>query len=1214
MDTKMNGVMKPEETKTLYDLLENAGRLYSDKVFIRYEQDDEVYEKTYGQFCVDAKKIASFIQAEGKAWGHDLHVSLLGKNSYEYLCALLGTVSAGGVAIPMDTQLSKENLMKQMEKSDTDILFYDWEFRSQASYIMERCDFIHQCVCLQEVSRIEHIYNLFDEYDGKDFVAHIDPNQMALIIFTSGTTGDSKGVMLSHANEIDNTFCSDNENPGEEVILGILPVHHVFCINSDIFMVMRYGNQLCISGDVRQMLKDMQKFEPTFLRAVPAMLKAMINRVTILRKQHPDMSLDDIKKSVWGSRLTKIASGGGYLSPDIAKRFIEVGVRIGQGYGMSECAPKISVPDYDRLEKLESIGHLVRGCQVKIVDGEIQVKSPSVMMGYYKDEEKTAETITEDGWLKTGDLGYLDDDGFLFLTGRKKNLIILANGENVSPEGIENRFDEDLLIMDILVYGQNEKIVAEVYPNYEYAQVQGVTDIEGEIQKIVNKHNEALPTYSRISDVKVRRDPFEKTSSKKIIRSKFFEAKEEKEQRVKTLKKPQTDLQQQIFDIISEVIGNRDFGVDEDLFSLGLDSMGSFMLIEEFEARLKRNIAYNELMSATTVEKIEAAFLDREDAVKVDYSVREKYPLTALMMYFGYVIRGNTTGNLPFTFHLDQSIDMKRMAKAISTVLDAHPGVKGKIYPDETGYLALFRDDSRRVDIPIEKITDKEWEKLKDEILVPFAYTKEDDLFHIRLFETPTAKYMMFDVSHIMGDGMSMNILLEDLNKAYVGEPIESEEDYSVYEYILDDVAKIQNGSRQKDTAYYDNLLKGLRLERSLLNKKEMGDLSAESNAVIRRRFDLPKTNVLSYCSRQGVSENVLFLTAFNYTVGLFSDEKDLFTCSIHSGRSDGRWRRLAGCLFKTYFTRYNVVPHETTIDLLKRSGRQIMDTMKANTPVSREGEMFFQYQADIMQIPTVGDAPAEPVHLQLDSLPFHLQVMSDDEGYHLQLRYWRNRFDEEQLNIFLTCYESILRAITIDEERSARRLKKHIPQEMFPKHYTVSAKELAIEAGVPFFKGVKDSEKIKAYVLDDMFNKKPIGAWGRLYILDKEPLCSKETIKHPQKRGHLMYDTGITARILPDGRIDFLENSGRIVLTDGANGRRYYNLGALEKTLTPLDRVETVHAFMTYDKETNEMKLEMDVDTIQNSFINELCSVAGKELGEQMVPTVVNLRAVMEK
>lgn len=1204
----MNGLMKREETRTLYDLLENAGRLYGDKVFLKYEVEEEVFEKTYREFVTDSKKVAAFMQEEKK--GGRSHAALLGHNSYEYLCAMMGTVSAGGAAIPLDVQLSDEDLVRNLKKADTDILFYDWEFSQQTAYIMEHCDVIKKFICLQEMKGYDNLTQILDTYEEGAFEPSVKEEELALIIFTSGTTGEAKGVMLSHANEIDNTFASDEEDPGNEVVLGLLPIHHVFCLNCDIFMVLRYGNTLCICSDLKRMLTDLQIFEPTFMRLVPMMAKALLNRISIKKIQNPEMSMEEIKASVWGRRLNRIATGGGYLSPEIAKQFPELGIRIGQGYGMSECSPKISVPDYNRIEKVESVGFLVRGCEVRIVDGEIQVKSPSVMMGYYKDEENTRASITEDGWLCTGDLGYLDEEGFLYLTGRKKNLIILANGENVSPEGIENLFDEDPIVADILVYGQDEKIVAEVYPNFEYAQVNGIMDIQGEVRAIVDKHNESLPTYSRIADVTVRKHPFEKTSSKKIIRSKYFSNKEKKEEKLRSVKKPSTELQQNLYDLVKEIIGNDTFGVDENLFDQGLDSLGSFMLIEDLQSKLGKVISYNELMNATTIEKLEAFFLEQEEQPKIDYTPREVYPLTGMMCYFGYVIRGNTTGNLPFTFRLDDSIDLNRMKAAIEDVLDAHPGVKGKIYPDG-GWLKLFRLDDRKIDIPIEKLTEAEWEKRKEEILVPFAYTKEDDLFHIRLFETETSKYMLFDVSHIMGDGMTMNILLEDLNRRYAGLPIEKEE-YTFYEYILDDQERTNNGSKRKDIMYYDNLLKGLRLNRSVLNKKEKEDLNHEENGVIRKNFDsLVKKKVLYFCKEHGVSENVLFLTAFNYTVGLFSDEKDLFTCSIHSGRTDGRFRRVAGPLFITYFNRYNVVPHETTVDLLRRNGRQIMDTMKVGTAVPREGEMFFQYQADIIHIPEVGGAPAEQVHLQLDSLPFHMQVMTTEKGYYTELRYWKNRFDEDLLNVFLTCYEHVVAAMM--EERSARCLKKHIPEEMFPKHYKVKIADLSEEAHEDFFKDADPEEEVKAYVLDDHFYKKPFGAWGRLYIMDKEPATCVDVVRHPEQRRHQLYDTGVTARILPDGRIDFLENSGRTVLTDGAKGRRYYDLGALEKTLSPVEKVRGVHAYMVYDNATNEMRLEMDVDTVQNSFINELRTVAGESLGEQMVPAVVNLRIKSE-
>src|SRR5699024_9834594 len=161
-----------------------------------------------------------------------------------------------------------------------------------------------------------------------------------------------------------------------------------------------------------------------------------------------EKSLEELKKDVYGGRLYRITCGGGYLTEDLAKNYMDIGIEIGQGYGMSECSPVISAPDWNRPDKVASIGKIVNRCEVRIVDGEIQVKSPSVMMGYYKDPENTAEAITDDGFLCTGDLGYLDDEGFLYLTGRKKNLIILSNGENVAPEQIENMFENESIVED----------------------------------------------------------------------------------------------------------------------------------------------------------------------------------------------------------------------------------------------------------------------------------------------------------------------------------------------------------------------------------------------------------------------------------------------------------------------------------------------------------------------------------------------------------------------------------------------------------------------------------------------------------------------------------------------------------------------------------------------------------------------------------------------
>ena len=847
----------------------------------------------------------------------------------------------------------------------------------------------------------------------------------------------------------------------------------------------------------------------------------------------------------------------------------------------------------------------MRGCQVRFVDGEIQVKSPSVMMGYINDPELTAEAITEDGWLCTGDLGYMDEDGYLYLNGRKKNLIILSNGENVSPELIENKFDSDRLIQDIIAFGEDDTIEVEVYPNYEYAQVHEIRDIEAAVNEIIAQHNEELPSYAKISGCTIRKTPFPKTSSKKIIRKVYFDNKEARSEKKKNLLQPVTELQQKLSEIVLAVTGGDAVGTDMNLYQNGLDSLASVMLIEELQTQLGVGVTLTELMESNTILKLEDLILQKQGEEKMDYSPRPVYPLTSMMMYFSYVIAGNTTGNLPFVFRLDNSVDLDRLKEAFHRLMDAHPALKAIIKPTEQKYYAVFRDDTRTIDIPVYQWTEAEVEKNMQAMLVPFRYREDDNLVHVALAQTEAHKYMFFDVAHVIGDGITMNILMEDLKKIYDGEEVPTER-YSFYEYILDAKAKEESGVRERDSAAVDALMKGDRMRQTLLTRHDRQDCSRGVYGVIRRRFDrIVRKEILYYCKKNSVSENALFLSAFNYTAALFADEDDVFVNSIHSGRTDGRWTGLAGCLFKTYLCRYERVAHEKVKDLITRTGCQIMSTMKNYSPVSRMGDMFLQYQGDILNVPTPGDQPGERLHcLQLDSLPFHMQIMYDEDGFYTELRYWENRFDRKTLEIFLTCYEEVVRAMM--EESSVRRLKYHLPDEVYPKHFYVNGTRLNEEAGFELLPGIErdvnQNRRIKVYVLDEGYRKKPYGAWGPLYVMDYQPAKVCEVVENPYGPGTL-YATGLKARILPDGTVDFLEKVGREVMTDGVNGRRFFDLAAAEEVLTACEGIASARAYLKYNTATNEMNLYADIKA-DDGFDKEACLASLKDkVSPELVP-----------
>lgn len=223
-----------------------------------------------------------------------------------------------------------------------------------------------------------------------------------------------------------------------------------------------------------------------------------------------------MKKEVFGEQLHTICSGGAYLPPAMLDLFAKYGIDILQGYGMTECSPVISTTVGWNIRK-GTVGQLIPNCEAKVVDEELWVRGSSVMQGYYKMPKETEETLV-DGWLRTGDLGFVDEDGFVHLTGRKKNLIITKNGENVSPEELENKIGEHRLVQEILVRENEGLIEAEIFPDYEYAEKKEIGDIPGYLQKIIDDYNTGAPAYKKVYRLKVRETEFEKTPSKKIKR------------------------------------------------------------------------------------------------------------------------------------------------------------------------------------------------------------------------------------------------------------------------------------------------------------------------------------------------------------------------------------------------------------------------------------------------------------------------------------------------------------------------------------------------------------------------------------------------------------------------------------------------------------------------------------------------------------------------
>ncbi len=505
---------------TVRELLDGAAEKYADAPFINYIENNEVQKKSFNETRRASLAVCRCLRDLSKK---KLHIAIVGKTSYEYLVCLTGILISGNVAIPFAPEISVNEASSIFARADIDMLIYGREFAEKAEEISAACPFINYFISMLDKNMFSHILDKYSDSSPfaplSDF--EVNKKECAVIIFTSGTTGIRKGAMLSTESLVGNIMYKDNSDDifrPEDVSLSVLPMHHVYCFSGDFIKNLKDGVQICLNGDFKDTAKNLLIFEPRVIRIVPMLADSLLRRAKLLMTRNPDMTADEAREKIFGKNLKWLISGGAYLSPQLVDDYEKLGISLRQGYGMTEAGCRISVPDLT-ISK-ESVGKVLEFCEVRIKDNEIQIKTPTAMLGYYKMPEQTAEMFTEDGWLKTGDIGYVTEKRELFITGRAKNLIILSSGENVSPEAIEKKFSFYPVIAEVMVYAENDRITAEFYPDREYAEKTGITDIAAEIERITDKLNSTAKSSHIIAKTKIRDIPFEKTESGKIKRIK----------------------------------------------------------------------------------------------------------------------------------------------------------------------------------------------------------------------------------------------------------------------------------------------------------------------------------------------------------------------------------------------------------------------------------------------------------------------------------------------------------------------------------------------------------------------------------------------------------------------------------------------------------------------------------------------------------------------
>ena len=531
------------------DLVEDLGERYGDAPAVSwFTRKKEEKGVTYKELREDVRNLQERLVDMGFA---GKHIAIVGENSYEWIVACLAINYCGSVAVFIDTEQSDETIVQMLDKADTDVVFYSKPYEDICSSYagQEKKMFLlnggdgssTNMRTLIEEGALLRASGGADKRKAKD----VSGEDVGIIVFTSGTTSTSKAVMHKQSAILTNASDTMAHIKNGPVIFTSLPFYHTYGWTCSVLDSLIVGAHMYINGNLRTVFRDLQLSQADTLYTVPLMLEMIRNKFWLEAEQNGrteeykkqlarkkfllsmgikknNKKMDEIRQKCLNS-VKLVLCGGAKPGVEIMEEFQLMGVKVLQGYGITECAPLVSA-NRNEANRFDSVGLVAAHTEVKIEDGEILVRGRNVMKGYYKEPELT-EQVMRDGWFCTGDLGEFDKDGFLYITGRKKNLIVFKSGKKVSPEKLEEMIKQIPLVQDVMVYGAENggladdvQITASIYP--DRTKTEGMTnyDILEALQREIDLINNALPMYQQIQLINIREQEFSKTALKKIKR------------------------------------------------------------------------------------------------------------------------------------------------------------------------------------------------------------------------------------------------------------------------------------------------------------------------------------------------------------------------------------------------------------------------------------------------------------------------------------------------------------------------------------------------------------------------------------------------------------------------------------------------------------------------------------------------------------------------
>lgn len=569
-------IPEPIRYETMQDVFKDVTLKFKDNVLItqKFDHKGKFEDITYGKFRDDVIGFGTgLIEYLGLK---DKRVVIISETTYEWYVSYMAMLCGVGIAVPMDKELPENEFENLVKRSKASAVIYSSRKKELIDKVRDKLEDVEYFIQMYSdndlegkdvgFEQVKKIGNkLYENGNNSLLDTKIDKDEFKVLIFTSGTTSASKGVMICNRNLTENIYAAGSyvNVREDDRLFSVLPLHHTYESTIGFLFPFACGASVAVCEGLKYIVPNLKETKPTAMIAVPLLIESLYKKINQTIKKsgketlvnsmiHVTNALKlvgiDIKKKVFaeiydnlGGNIRIIVSAAAPIDKKIGKWIEDIGIEFLQGYGLTETAPIAALtPESD--PRIGSVGKAVVCAELKIKDpnedgeGEVLIKSSTLMLGYYEMEEETKKAISDDGWFNSGDIGYLDKDGYLYITGRSKNVIVTANGKNIYPEEIELVLGKIPYISECIVYGKGEKddltVSVKVIPNYEYIAENVKKDMtDDEIYNLIweeiKKVNKTLTSYKAIKYLEIKKDEFEKTTTMKIKR--FAELKKDEE-------------------------------------------------------------------------------------------------------------------------------------------------------------------------------------------------------------------------------------------------------------------------------------------------------------------------------------------------------------------------------------------------------------------------------------------------------------------------------------------------------------------------------------------------------------------------------------------------------------------------------------------------------------------------------------------------------------